>query len=650
MTEQPLWQPAPEQIASTNMTRFAREAALRWGRNFEDYADLHRWSVEAPEEFWLNVWDWTGVIGAGDTELVVVDRQQMPGARWFPNTRLNFAQNLLRRQDAALALIFQAEDKVTRSISFAELYAQVARLADGLKQAGVVPGDRVCGFMPNMPETVAAMLASASVGAVWSSCSPDFGVQGVLDRFGQISPKVLFSADGYWYNGKTHDSLEKLREITNGLPSLEQTVVVPLISDKPELSSNPGARLITDFETDATQIDFESLPFDHPLYIMYSSGTTGVPKCIVHGAGGSLLKHLVEQQLHVDLRPNDRLFYFTTCGWMMWNWLVSGLASGATVVLYDGSPFFPDGNVVFDLVTREQVGVLGTSAKYIDAIAKAGLRPRETHDLSHVRTILSTGSPLIAESFDYIYDAVSDTACLSSISGGTDIMGCFIGGNPNLPVRRGEIQCPILGMQIEVWNDEGAKVPDGEKGELVCVNAFPSMPIGFWDDPEDSKYKAAYFEKFPGVWCHGDYISVTEHGGIVVFGRSDAVLNPGGVRIGTAEIYRQAERIEQVLESLVIGQQWKGDVRVVLFVRLREGEELDDALRARICSEIRQNTTPRHVPAKVIQVEDIPRTKSGKIVELAVRKIVHGEPVLNREALANPEALDLFANLPELDV
>ena len=650
MTEQPLWQPAPEQIASTNMTRFAREAALRWGQNFEDYADLHRWSVEAPEEFWLNVWDWTGVIGAGDTEPVVVDRQQMPGARWFPNTRLNFAQNLLRRQDAALALIFQAEDKATRSISFAELYAQVARLADGLKQAGVVPGDRVCGFMPNMPETVAAMLASASVGAVWSSCSPDFGVQGVLDRFGQISPKVLFSADGYWYNGKTHDSLEKLREITNGLPSLEHTVVVPLISDKPELSSNPGARLITDFETDATQIDFESLPFDHPLYIMYSSGTTGVPKCIVHGAGGSLLKHLVEQQLHVDLRPNDRLFYFTTCGWMMWNWLVSGLASGATVVLYDGSPFFPDGNVVFDLVTREQVGVLGTSAKYIDAIAKAGLRPRETHDLSHVRTILSTGSPLIAESFDYIYDAVSDTACLSSISGGTDIMGCFIGGNPNLPVRRGEIQCPILGMQIEVWNDEGAKVPDGEKGELVCVNPFPSMPIGFWDDPQDAKYKAAYFEKFPGVWCHGDYISVTEHGGIVVFGRSDAVLNPGGVRIGTAEIYRQAERIEQVLESLVIGQQWKGDVRVVLFVRLREGEELDDALRARICSEIRQNTTPRHVPAKVIQVEDIPRTKSGKIVELAVRKIVHGEPVLNREALANPEALDLFANLPELDV
>ena len=650
MTEQPLWQPAPERVAITNMTRFARDASLRWRRTFKDYADLHRWSVEEPEEFWISIWDWTGVIGAGDADPVVVDYEQMLGARWFPNTRLNFAQNLLRRQDAGPALIFQAEDKVTRCLSYAELHGQVARLADALKQAGVVPGDRVCGFMPNMPETVAAMLASVSVGAVWYSCSPDFGVQGVLDRFGQISPKVLFSADGYWYNGKTHDSLEKLRAITNGLPSLEHTVVVPLISDKPELSANPGARLITDFETDAAQIDFENLPFDHPLYIMYSSGTTGVPKCIVHGAGGSLLKHLVEQQLHVDLRPDDRLFYFTTCGWMMWNWLVSGLASGATVVLYDGSPFFPDGNVVFDLVTREQVGVLGTSAKYIDAIAKAGLRPRETHDLSHVRTILSTGSPLIPESFDYVYDAVSHTACLSSISGGTDIMGCFIGGNPNLPVWRGEIQCPILGMQIEVWDDQGARVPDGEKGELVCINAFPSMPIGFWDDPEDAKYKAAYFEKFPGVWCHGDYIAVTEHDGIVVFGRSDAVLNPGGVRIGTAEIYRQAERIEQVLESLVIGQQWNGDVRVVLFVRLREGQELDDSLRARICSEIRQNTTPRHVPAKVIQVADIPRTKSGKIVELAVRRIVHGEPVLNREALANPEALDLFANLPELDV
>ena len=648
MHEQPLWRPSVEQVAITNMTRFANDASSRWGRVFDDYAALHQWSVDAPREFWTSIWEWTGVIGAGNIDPVVINPGQMPGARWFPEVRLNFARNLLRRQDSAPALIFRAEDKVEHSLSYAELYRQVAGLADTLKQVGIVPGDRVCGFMPNMPETVVAMLASTAVGAVWSSCSPDFGVQGVLDRFGQISPRVLFSADGYWYNGKTHDSLEKLRKIEKGLPSLEHTVVVPLVSNDPDLSRNPGARLIADFTTEATQIDFVDLPFDHPLYIMYSSGTTGVPKCIVHGAGGSLLKHLKEQQLHVDLHPHDRLFYFTTCGWMMWNWLVSGLASGATVVLYDGSPFFPDENAVFDLVAQERIDILGTSAKYIDAIAKAGLRPGDTHDLSRVRAILSTGSPLIAESFDYIYDAVSKTACLSSISGGTDIMGCFIGGNPNLPVWRGEIQSPILGMQIEVRGDDGSALPGGEKGELVCANTFPSMPIGFWDDPDDAKYKAAYFEKFPDVWCHGDYISITEHDGIVVYGRSDAVLNPGGVRIGTAEIYRQAERIEQVLESLVIGQQWEGDVRIVLFVRLREGGILDETLRERICSEIRKHTTPRHVPAKVIQVADIPRTKSGKIVELAVRKIVHGEPVLNREALANPEALDLFADLPGL--
>ncbi len=648
MIDQPLWRPTSEQIADSNMTAFARDAALRWGRVFDDYTALHQWSVSEPGEFWASVWEMAGVIASGKIDPVVENPKRLPGARWFPNVRLNFARNLLRRRDDAPALIFRSEDKIKRSLSYAELYRQVAGLAGTLRQAGIGPGDRVCGFMPNMPETVSAMLATASVGATWSSCSPDFGVQGVLDRFGQITPRVLFSADGYFYNGKAHDSLEKLRKIQQGLPSLEHTVVVPFFSNDPDLSQITGAVSVDEFSSSEEEIDFVDLPFDHPLYIMYSSGTTGVPKCIVHGAGGSLLQHLKEQQLHVGLRPDDRLFYFTTCGWMMWNWLVSGLASGATLALYDGSPFYPDRNVIFDFVEQEEINIVGTSAKFIDAIAKAGLCPRETHDLSSVRTLLSTGSPLMAEGFDYVYASVSDSVCLSSISGGTDILGCFVGGNPNLPVWRGEIQCPLLGMQIEVRGDDGSLLGSGEKGELTCANAFPSTPIGFWNDPHDTRYHAAYFEKFKGVWCHGDYVATTEHGGIIVYGRSDAVLNPGGVRIGTAEIYRQAERIEQVVESLVIGQQWAGDVRIVLFVRLRAGEVLDDELRGHICTEIRNNTTPRHVPAKVIQVSDIPRTKSGKIVELAVRKMVHGEPVVNREALANPEALELFANVADL--
>jgi len=648
MNDRPLWSPSAEQIASSNMTRFAENASSRWGRSFADFSELHRWSTMHPEEFWCSVWDWTGAMGSGSLDPVIEHPERIPGAVWFPNLRLNFARNLLRRQDDGPALLFRAEDKVKRSVSHRELYLEVARIAAALRQAGVTSGDRVCGFMPNMPETVSAMLACASLGATWSSCSPDFGVQGVLDRFGQIEPKVLFSADGYWYNGKAHDSLNKLKAIRDGLPTVTHVVVVPFLSKDPRLSGIRDAERLEDFCVDATEIDFVDVPFNHPLYVMYSSGTTGVPKCIIHGVGGSLLQHLKEQQLHVDLRSDDRLFYFTTCGWMMWNWLVGGLASGATLALYDGSPFYPDGNVIFDFVAEEQINVLGTSAKFIDAIAKAGLRPKETHDLSNVRTILSTGSPLNPEGFDYIYDAVSSSACLSSISGGTDIMGCFMGGNPTLPVWKGEIQGPMLGMQIEVRGDDNRLLSAGEKGELVCANAFPSMPLGFWNDPDGARYHEAYFDKFPNVWCHGDYITITEHGGIVVFGRSDAVLNPGGVRIGTAEIYRQAERIPEVMESLVIGQQWQGDVRVVLFVRLQDGLTLDDDLRERIRTEIRTNTTPRHVPAKVIAVADIPRTKSGKIVELAVRKIVHNEPVLNREALANPEALDLFANLSDL--
>ncbi|SVB17155.1 uncharacterized protein METZ01_LOCUS170009, partial [marine metagenome] len=505
-------------------------------------------------------------------------------------------------------------------------------------------------FMPNMPETVTAMLATASIGAIWSSCSPDFGVRGVLDRFGQIEPKVMFSADGYYYNGKANDSLAKLAAIREGLHSLEKVVVVPLLDTERDVSGIQDAIVLADFRVPVGEIEFAELPFNHPLYIMYSSGTTGVPKAIVHGAGGTLLQHLKEHRLHADVRPGDRLFYFTTCGWMMWNWLVSGLASGATLLLYDGSPFYPDGNALFDFASEEKIDIFGTSAKFIDAVSKATIQPGQTHDLASLRSILSTGSPLMPEGFDYVYQSVKEDVCLSSISGGTDIVSCFALGNPALPVWRGELQCKGLGMKVEVRGDDGALLGPGEKGELTCSNSFPCMPIGFWNDPDDSKYRKAYFEKFPGIWCHGDYVAETEHGGMVIYGRSDAVLNPGGVRIGTAEIYRQAEQIDEVVESLVVGQQWQGDVRIVLFVRLRDGVSLDKGLDERIRGRIRDNTTPRHVPARIVQVSDIPRTKSGKIVELAVAKVVHGEEVKNREALANPEALDLFADLPELQV
>ncbi|HYQ92997.1 MAG TPA: acetoacetate--CoA ligase, partial [Candidatus Competibacteraceae bacterium] len=532
----------------------------------------------------------------------------------------NFAQNLLRQRDESQAIVFRGEDKVHRALTYAEVYAEVSRLAQFLRELGVKASDRVAGFMPNMPETVMAMLAAASLGAIWSSCSPDFGVQGVLDRFGQIEPKVMFSADGYFYNGKTHDCLTRLEDITARLPGLKQLVVVPYTRERPALERLPGARLWPDCTAPyaAGEIDFAQLPFNHPLYIMFSSGTTGVPKCIVHGAGGTLLQHLKEHQLHVDVKPGDRLFYFTTCGWMMWNWLVSGLASQATLLLYDGSPFYPDGNVLFDYADAEGVTIFGTSAKYIDALNKSGLTPRKTHILTTVKTMLSTGSPLAPESFDYVYESIKPDLCLSSISGGTDIISCFALGNPTLPVWRGELQCRGLGMRVEVWNEAGQPVR-GEKGELVCTAPFPSMPVGFWNDPDGAKYRAAYFETYPNIWHHGDYVELTEHDGLIIYGRSDAVLNPGGVRIGTAEIYRQVEQLPEVVESLVIGQDWDNDVRVVLFVRLREELKLDDSLIQRIKEQIRRNTTPRHVPAKVVQVADIPRTKSGKIVELAVR-------------------------------
>jgi len=649
----PLWAPDQARIERANVTRFAREAIGRWNLGLNNYPDFYRWSVKQPEQFWQSVWSFCGVIAGDRGTRVVADRDRMPGARWFPDARLNFAQNLLRRRDDTPALVFWGEDRIKRRVTHAELTAQVSRIAGALRASGVKSGDRVVGYLPNMPEAIMAALAAASIGAIWSSCSPDFGVQGVLDRFGQIEPTVLFAADGYWYNGKAVDTLAKTRDIVDGLPGLRSVVVVPCLGERPDVSGIGGAQRLEDFVAghEAGEIRFEQLPFNHPLYILYSSGTTGVPKCIVHGAGGTLLQHLKEHQLHCDVKPGDRLFYFTTLGWMMWNWLASGLASGATLLLYDGSPLLRGGAIVYDYADAEGMTHLGTSAKFIDACAKSGLAPMRTHSLAPLRTILSTGSPLVPESFDYVYRSVKKDLCLSSMSGGTDIIACFAAGNTILPVWRGEIQCLALGMRVEVWDETGRALARG-KGELVCTNSFPSMPIGFWNDPDDRKYRAAYFEHFPGVWRHGDWCEITGHGGMIIYGRSDATLNPGGVRIGTAEIYRQVEQLDEVVESLVIGQNWPpgqiADVRVVLFVKLREGLALDEPLEARIRQQIRANTTPRHVPAKIVQVRDIPRTKSNKIVELAVRNVVHGEPVKNVEALANPEALDDYRDRAEL--
>jgi acetoacetyl-CoA synthetase len=648
-SEQPLWTPGPARVEAAGLTAFMRGANARRGVNVNDYDGLHRWSLEEPQAFWREVWEFCEVDGSpGD--VVLEDGDKMPGARWFPGARLNFARNLLRARGEADALVFWGEDKVKRRLSHAELYREVARLAAAFRAAGLTAGDRVAAYMPNMPETVVTMLAAASLGAVFSSCSPDFGVQGVVDRFGQIKPKVLVAADGYFYNGKTLDSLGKLAQIAAQLNSVEQVIVVPYIQESPNLTLVPGARLLSDFvapHVSEAEVSFTALPFNHPLYVLYSSGTTGAPKCIIHGAGGTLLQHLKEHQLHGDVKPGDRLFYFTSCGWMMWNWLATGLASGATLLLYDGSPLLGQGRLLFDYADAEGMTHLGTSAKFIDTIAKGGLRPRETHRLSELRAVFSTGSPLAPESFDYVYGQIKEDVHLASISGGTDIISCFVLGCPVLPVWRGEIQCRGLGMAVEVFDDAG-KPARGEKGELVCTRPFPSMPLGFWDDMDGAKYRATYFSKYPNTWAHGDYAEITPHDGVIIHGRSDAVLNPGGVRIGTAEIYRQVERLPEVLESLVIGQDWGGDVRMVLFVRLAEGVALDDALTLKIKQTIRENTTPRHVPAKVVAVADIPRTKSGKIVELAVRDVVHGRAVKNREALANPEALWLFENLPEL--
>jgi acetoacetyl-CoA synthetase len=638
------------------MTAFMAAVAGRWDIDVPDTDALHQFSITEREKFWQSVIDFAGIRAETWGERVLVDGDKMPGAKWFPEARLNFAENMLSLVEGVRAgddaIVFRGEDVVERRLTFADVRDQVSVLAQALAAAGVGVGDRVAGYLPNMPEAIIAMLAASSLGAVWSSCSPDFGAPGVLDRLGQITPKVLFAVDGYYYNGKRHDSLTKTADIAAGLAGLQTTVIIPYGDIAPadiDLGGVPGAVLIDDFTASFQpgDIAYQQLPFEHPLYILFSSGTTGAPKCIVHSQGGTLLKHATEQILHCDIKPGDRVFFFTTCGWMMWNWLVSGMGWGATLLLYDGSPFYPSPAALFDFADAEQMTLFGTSAKFIDAMAQAEFKPIESHDLGSLKTFCSTGSPLVAEGFDFFYANVKSDIPLVSFSGGTDIMGCFCGGDPTKPVWSGEIQAPILGVALDVF-DEGGQSLRGEKGELVCTKAFPSMPVGFWDDPDDSRYHAAYFETYPNIWTQGDYIEITEHGGIVIYGRSDATLNPGGVRIGTAEIYRQVERLDEVIESIVIGQDWDNDVRVVLFVVLKDGLELTQDLAQRIKDQVRANCTPRHVPAVVVQVADIPRTKSGKITELAVRDIVHGRTVKNRQALANPEALDLYRDLPQL--
>ncbi|MFL5535333.1 MAG: acetoacetate--CoA ligase [Gemmatimonadales bacterium] len=659
--DSPLWTPDPDRIARANLTGFIQHIKDRkpdGAETVRDFPSLYRWSVERPDAFWPEVWRFCGVIAeelAGrdpwDSVVVGLDRMVPPdpelGPTWFPGARLNYAENLLRHADDRVALVFWNERGRQREISYGELNQQVRSVAAALAAEGVVAGDRVAGFMPNLPETVIAMLGAASLGAIWSSCSPDFGANGVLDRFGQIQPKVLFCADGYHYAGKEIDSLVRVREVRERIPEIQRVIVVPYLHEQPEISTIPDASLWSDWVTVRPSArPAVRLPFDHPLYIMYSSGTTGLPKCMVHGAGGTLLQHLKELVLHTDLRREDQIFYFTTCGWMMWNWLVSSLAVGATVVLYDGAPLWP-ARILWDMAEREQITVFGTSAKYLAMIEKEGLEPGRTHDLGSLRAILSTGSPLAAHSYDYVYRSIKRDLHLASISGGTDIISCFALGNPTGPVWRGELQTRGLGMAVEVFDPEGRPVREAE-GELVCTRPFPSMPVEFWNDPEGARYHAAYFSQYPGVWRHGDWARLTRHDGLVILGRSDATLNPGGVRIGTAEIYRQVEQLPEVIESLVVGQEWDGDIRIVLFVRLREGTSLTEELVARIKGRIREYASPHHVPRKIIPVADIPRTISGKITELAVRDVIHGRTVANVDALANPGALDGFRNLPEL--
>jgi len=644
-----LWQPSEERIQQSNMFRFMSTINDRYSQNFTEYTALHQWSIENIPEFWEVMWDFGDIIASERFNQVVDGLDKMPGAKWFQGARLNFAENLLRFRDDQTALVFYGESHIRRKLTYAQLYDQVARLADALRQMGIAPGDRVVGFMPNMPESIIAMLAASSLGATWSSCSPDFGIKGVLDRFGQIKPRVLFTADGYFFKGKRIDSLDRIAHILNDLPSIEKVVVVPYTQDKPDIRALPNAILYDAFRSqeEGLSMDFAQLPFGHPLYIMYSSGTTGLPKCMVQSAGGILIHHLKELMLHSDLKRQDTIFYFTTCGWMMWNWLVSSLAVGATLVLYDGNPFYPSPDALWQMAQDEKLTVFGTSAGYIAALQNTGLKPGQKYDLTPLRAVLSTGSPLSIEGFNFIYDAVKSDLQLASIAGGTDINGCFALGNPMGPVYAGELQCRGLAMDVKAFNESGEAVVD-HQAELVCTAPFPSMPIYFWDDPDGKKYHSAYFDVYPNVWRHGDYIVVTSRGGVVMFGRSDATLNPGGVRIGTAEIYRQIDQMDEVADSVVVGQDWHNDVRVILFVKMAEGVDLTEDIKQKIKTTIRTNASPRHVPAKIIPVADIPYTLNMKKVEIAVKKVIQNQPVLNKDALLNPEALDCYSDIKEL--
>ena len=644
-----LWQPSEEQIKQTNMYRFIQYVNGRYNLSISNYPELYQWSVDQIPDFWAAMWDFADIIHSQPYEQVVDDLNKMPGAEWFVGARLNFAENLLRYRDDELAIIFKGEDQETVRLTYAELYDEVARMAASLKELGVQPGERVVGYMPNMPQTIIAMLAATSLGATWSSCSPDFGFKGVMDRFGQIAPRVLVSADGYFFKGKRIDSLDRVADIVKQIPSIERVVIVPYTQSEPDISGIDKAMLMDDFKSPESglSIDFAQLPANHPLYIMYSSGTTGLPKCMVQGSAGILINQLKEHILHTDVKRRDVVFYFTTCGWMMWNWLTCALGTGATIVLYDGNPFYPDEGVLWEMAQNEKLTVFGTSAGYISALRNTGLRPGEKYVLRHLRALLSTGSPLSEEGFEYVYDAIQSDLQLASISGGTDLNGCFALGNPIGPVYKGELQCRGLGMKVEAFDQNGKPVL-GEQGELVCTAPFPSMPLYFWNDPDNQKYHDAYFSVYPGVWRHGDYIEINDHGGVKIYGRSDATLNPGGVRIGTAEIYRQMEMIDEIEDSIVVGQNWENDVRVILFVKMADGHQLTDELKQHIKKVIRSEASPRHVPAKIIEVPDIPYTLNMKKVELAVKKMIENQPVKNKDALKNPEALDFYQDIQEL--